>query len=198
MLLKLWISPPLLDRVDGRARRLEPRAPEVIATYARHPETGEPVPAALVEGLALAQAIEDVPYVARYIQLARIDLAQGGQHGGGRPAGREGGRQVAEEPRAAQAAAAHDHARRWPRSAGAAGQSRCQPRPGLPVGPRPRPAPAGPGRGHKPVTAGDACRLPAEGNWQQTGCPRRFDGFSVWSRTGVSISIPRADRGGLR
>jgi len=51
------------------------RAPEVIATYARHPETGEPVPAALVEGLALAQAIEDVPYVARYIQLARIDLA---------------------------------------------------------------------------------------------------------------------------
>ena len=37
------------------------RAPEVIATYARHPETGEPVPAALVEGLALAQAIEDVP-----------------------------------------------------------------------------------------------------------------------------------------
>ena len=51
------------------------RAPEVIATYARHPETGEPVPAALVEGLALAQAIEDVPYVARYLQLARVDLA---------------------------------------------------------------------------------------------------------------------------
>ena len=51
------------------------RAPEVIATYARHPETGEPVPAALVEGLALAQAIEDVPYVAKYLQLARVDLA---------------------------------------------------------------------------------------------------------------------------
>jgi thimet oligopeptidase len=55
------------------------RAPEVIATYARHPETGEPVPAALVEGLALAQAIEDVPYVAKYLQLARVDLAVHGR-----------------------------------------------------------------------------------------------------------------------
>jgi thimet oligopeptidase len=50
------------------------RAPEVIATYARHPETGEPAPARLVQGLALGQAIEDVPYVARYLHLGRVDL----------------------------------------------------------------------------------------------------------------------------
>jgi Zn-dependent oligopeptidase len=51
------------------------RSPTVIATYARHPDTGEAVPAALVEPLDTVQAIEDVPYVARYLQLARVDLA---------------------------------------------------------------------------------------------------------------------------
>jgi len=51
------------------------RSPAVMATYARHPETGEPVPASLVEPLELVQAIEDVPYIARYLQLARVDLA---------------------------------------------------------------------------------------------------------------------------
>jgi thimet oligopeptidase len=51
------------------------RSPAVIATYARHPETGEPVPPALVEPLDTVQSIEDVPYVARYLQLARVDLA---------------------------------------------------------------------------------------------------------------------------
>jgi Zn-dependent oligopeptidase len=51
------------------------RAPAVIATYARHPKTGERVPASLVEPLGTVQAIEDIPYIARYLVLARVDLA---------------------------------------------------------------------------------------------------------------------------
>ena len=51
------------------------RAPTVMATYARHPETGQPVPASLLEPLDLVKAIEDVPFIARYLQLARVDLA---------------------------------------------------------------------------------------------------------------------------
>jgi peptidyl-dipeptidase Dcp len=47
----------------------------VFATYARHPGTGEPAPAALVDALAIAQAIEDVPYLSRYVQLGTLDLA---------------------------------------------------------------------------------------------------------------------------
>ncbi|HEU0244843.1 MAG TPA: M3 family metallopeptidase, partial [Candidatus Limnocylindrales bacterium] len=65
------------DWVEGPSFFLEywARSPEVFATFARHPETGEPAPAALVDALAVAQAIEDVPYLSKYIQLGTLDLA---------------------------------------------------------------------------------------------------------------------------
>ena len=65
------------DWVEGPSFFLEywARLPEVFARYARHPETGEPAPAALVEALAIEQAIQDVPYLSKYIQLGGIDLA---------------------------------------------------------------------------------------------------------------------------
>jgi peptidyl-dipeptidase Dcp len=66
-----------IDWVEGPSFFLEywARRPEVFARFARHPETGEPAPAALVDALAIEQAIQDVPYLSRYIQLGGVDLA---------------------------------------------------------------------------------------------------------------------------
>jgi peptidyl-dipeptidase Dcp len=66
-----------VDWVEGPSFFLEywARTPEVFATFARHPATGEPAPAALVDALAIAQAIEDVPYLSKYVQLGTLDLA---------------------------------------------------------------------------------------------------------------------------
>ena len=65
------------DWVEGPSFFLEywARVPEVFATYARDPETGAPAPAALVDALSIAQAIEDVPYLATYVQRGLLDLA---------------------------------------------------------------------------------------------------------------------------
>jgi Zn-dependent oligopeptidase len=65
------------DWVEGPSFFLEywARSPEVFATYARHPATGEPAPSALVDALSIAQAIEDVPYLSKYLQLGTLDLA---------------------------------------------------------------------------------------------------------------------------
>ena len=51
------------------------RAPTVIATYARHPETGQPVPASLLEPLASSRPSKTCRTSRRYLQLARVDLA---------------------------------------------------------------------------------------------------------------------------
>jgi Zn-dependent oligopeptidase len=65
------------DWVEGPSFFLEfwGRSSSVFATYARHPQTGEPAPAGAVAALGHAQAIADVPYVARYLALGRLDLA---------------------------------------------------------------------------------------------------------------------------
>ncbi len=65
------------DWVEGPSFFLEywARVPEVFATYARHPKTGAPAPAALVDRLSIAQAIEDVPYLSTYVQRGMLDLA---------------------------------------------------------------------------------------------------------------------------
>ncbi len=65
------------DWVEGPSFFLEywARMPEVFATYARHPETGAAAPAALVDRLSIAQAIEDVPYLSSYVQRGLLDLA---------------------------------------------------------------------------------------------------------------------------
>ena len=51
------------------------RAPEVLATFARDPETGESIPSEAVEALAALQGLEDLPFLERYLSLGRLDLA---------------------------------------------------------------------------------------------------------------------------
>ena len=65
------------DWVEGPSFFLEywARVPEVLATYAHHPETGGAAPAVLVDRLSIAQAIEDVPYLSTYVQRGLLDLA---------------------------------------------------------------------------------------------------------------------------
>jgi Zn-dependent oligopeptidase len=50
-------------------------APEVLATYARDPSTGETIPQEAVAALEALQGLEKVPYLERYLGLARLDLA---------------------------------------------------------------------------------------------------------------------------
>ena len=49
--------------------------PDVLATYARDPQSGEPIPAEAVNALAAIQGLEKVPYLERYLGLGRLDLA---------------------------------------------------------------------------------------------------------------------------
>lgn len=51
------------------------RSPQVLATFARDPVSGEPVPADAIARLGLLQALEDIPFLERYIALGRLDLA---------------------------------------------------------------------------------------------------------------------------
>jgi Zn-dependent oligopeptidase len=66
-----------MDWVEGPSFCLEywGRSAEVFATYARHPESGEPAPAAAVEALGVALGLEDVTYVSKYLMLGLLDLA---------------------------------------------------------------------------------------------------------------------------
>lgn len=63
------------DWVEGPSFFLEywARTSEVLGAYASHP-SGEPPPADLVERLGVAQAISDVPYLAKYVRLGLFDL----------------------------------------------------------------------------------------------------------------------------
>jgi len=49
--------------------------PEVLATFARDPETGELLPVEAVEALAAMKGLEDLPFLERYLSLGRLDLA---------------------------------------------------------------------------------------------------------------------------
>jgi peptidyl-dipeptidase Dcp len=51
------------------------RKPEVLATYARDPDTGESMPAEAVTALEMLQGLQNLPYLERYIGLGRLDLA---------------------------------------------------------------------------------------------------------------------------
>jgi Zn-dependent oligopeptidase len=51
------------------------RKPEVLATYARDPNTGETIPPAAVTALEALQGLDNLPYLERYIGLGRLDLA---------------------------------------------------------------------------------------------------------------------------
>jgi Zn-dependent oligopeptidase len=49
--------------------------PEVLTRFARHHETGEPIPAALVEGLVAARQLNDAMWHLRQIQFGLLDQA---------------------------------------------------------------------------------------------------------------------------
>lgn len=51
------------------------RRPEVLATYAIDPDTGESMPADAVRALETLQGLGNLPYLERYIGLGRLDLA---------------------------------------------------------------------------------------------------------------------------
>ena len=54
-------------------------APDVLASFARDPATGETISAEAVESLDAMQRLDNLPYLERYLSLGRLDLAV---HGG--------------------------------------------------------------------------------------------------------------------
>ena len=66
------------DRLGGRpvaVHGLLGTAPDVLATFARDPETGESIAAQAVQALAAMQGLENLPFLERYLSLGRLDLA---------------------------------------------------------------------------------------------------------------------------
>lgn len=51
------------------------QAPEVLATFARDPDTGESISAEAVNALGAMRGLEDLPLLERYLSLGRLDLA---------------------------------------------------------------------------------------------------------------------------
>ncbi len=51
------------------------RAPEILATFARDPDTGESISADAVNTVAAMQGLDNLPFLERYLSLGRLDLA---------------------------------------------------------------------------------------------------------------------------
>ncbi len=64
-----WVEGPSLSMGNWAC------APEVLATFARDPDTGESISAEAADALAAMQRLDNLPYLERYLSLGRLDLA---------------------------------------------------------------------------------------------------------------------------
>ncbi len=66
-----------IDWVEGPSMSMGNWAcsPEVLATFAQDPDTGESISAEVAEALAAMKGLDNLPYLERYLALGRLDLA---------------------------------------------------------------------------------------------------------------------------